>query len=249
MGSLRRHIASPSRPPRVLAAALAFALALALATREARPVRAESPAPGSTTGHSRWMGAYWGLELKTGLSIRTTDGELDLEPAVGLGARIATLMSLVDLELSALVTPLDERYTRTAIGLDLRLHPLFVRMLHADFGSRVLAGLHLAVGGGVDLLSAPPPPALGGDASASTKAAFAFSFGLGADIPLTNPARNDPSLWLGIGWRMRFVGFESAPPGLRDMDEHLVVLQLGLRFHDIGFARIPKPPELDDRDR
>jgi len=194
---------------------------------------------------SNWMGAFWGIELKTGLSLRAGDPQ----PSFGLGLRVATLVSLIDLELSGVVTPLADRYTRTAIGLDVRLHPLFIRTLRRDFGSRVLAGLHVAIGVGADVLSADTASASTGADESSTHVAFAFAFGVGADFPITNPSRNDPSLWLGLGWRMRFVGVSDAPEGLRDMDEHVVLLQLGLRFHDIGFMRIPRPPELDDRDR
>ena len=187
-------------------------------------------------GGSRWMGAFWGLEVKGALDVRAIDGELG--GGIGVGLRAATLMSLIDVELSALVSPFSDQ-TRTRVALDLRLHPLFVRMLQTDFGSRVLAGVHLALAVGADYLD-------WGDAGES---AFAFGFGVGADIPLTNPARGEPSVWLGLGWRMRFAGFDHAPAGLRDGDEHQVVLQLGLRFHDIGFMRLPRPPELDDRDR
>ncbi len=206
---------------------------------------ADTPDEVDHQSHSKWMGAYWGIELKTGLSLRAEDPQ----PSFGLGLRVATLVSLIDLELFGVVTPLADRYTRTAMGLDLRLHPLFIRMLRRDFGSRVLAGLHVALGVGADVLSADTKSVSTGADESSTHVAFAFAFGVGADFPITNPSRNDPSLWLGVGWRMRFVGFSDAPAGLRDMDEHVVLLQLGLRFHDIGFMRIPKPTELDDRDR
>ncbi|HRE88568.1 MAG TPA: hypothetical protein PK095_05445 [Myxococcota bacterium] len=186
--------------------------------------------------HSRWMGAFWGVELKGSLDFRLKDGEAG--GGLGLGLRAATLLSLIDAELSALVSPFD-RHTRTRVAFELRLHPLFVRMLQRDLGSRLLAGLHVAVGVGLDHL----------DWGEGDEAAFAFAFGVGADIPLTTPSRGEPSLWLGLGWRMRFAGFDHAPRGLGDGDEHQVLVQLGVRFHDIGFMRLPRPPELDDRDR
>lgn len=192
---------------------------------------------GELGAHSRWMGAFWGLELKGSLDFRLKDGEAGA--GLGLGLRAATLLSLIDAELSAFVSPFDERLTRTRVGLEVRLHPLFVRMLQGDFGSRLLAGFHLAVGVGADHL----------DWGEGDEAAFAFAFGVGGELPLTDPSRGEPSLWLGLGWRLRFAGFDHAPRGLGDGDEHQVVLQLGLRFHDIGFMRLPRPPELDDRDR
>lgn len=195
-----------------------------------RPAAARDPDLGA---HSNWMGAFWGVELKGSLDV-----EDEIGAGVGLGLRAATLMSLVDVELSALMSPLADT-TRTRVALDLRLHPLFTRMLQRDFKSRVLAGLHVALAVGADHL----------DWGSGSEAAFGFAWGAGADVPLTNPARGDPSLWLGLGYRMRFAGFDHAPRGLGDGDEHQVILQLGLRFHDIGFARLPRPPELDDRDR
>lgn len=210
---------------------------LVLLLSSAGVARAEDGESGELGAHSRWMGAFWGIELKGSLDLRLKDG--DAGGGLGVGLRAATLMSLIDAELSVLVSPFDDDLTRTRVGLEARLHPLFVRMLQRDFGSRVLAGLHVAVGAGADHL----------DWGDGDEAAFAFAFGFGGDIPLTNPARSEPSLWLGLGWRMRFAGFDHAPRGLRDGDEHQVILQLGLRFHDIGFMRLPRPPELDDRDR
>jgi hypothetical protein len=195
------------------------------------------------------MGAFWGLELRGGLHLRADDPGLSPAPLFGIGLRAATLMTLLDLELYAQTAPFGEAdgphdLWRTSFGADLKLHPLFIRALHANLGARLLAGLHLAVGLGGDLLAVGAP-----GAATHTHAAFAFAFGAGAEVPLTGVDDGGPSVWLGLGWRMRFADFDAAPPALRDMDSHEVVLSLGVRFHDIGFLRLPRPPELDDRDR
>lgn len=185
------------------------------------------------------MGAFWSIEAKTALALRTTYGASEVAPGFGVGLRAATLLTLIDAELSVLVSPLPDGVTRTRLALELRLHPLFVRQLQVDLGSRILAGIHLGLGLGPDFLAW----------RGGSETAFALGVGLGVDLPLTNPARHDPSVWLTLGWRFRIAGYDSAPAGLGDMDEHLFLLQLGVRFHDIDFMRLPRPPELDDRDR
>lgn len=207
------------------------------------PARAEEP-----TG--RWQGTSWGFELRSGASFRAQDEAITPAPLLGLGLRVCTLLTLIDAEVFVTTAGLSRttdagRYDlrRTAIGLDLRLHPLFVRHLQGGFGDRVAAGLHLAIGAGLDLLSTVGP---GRD---RTDPGFAFAIGAGADVPLTEPDDRPWSVWLGLGWRLRFAGFPKGAAGLRDMDEHQLLVTLGLRFHDLTFASIPPPPELDDRDR
>lgn len=198
----------------------------------------------------RWQGTSWGIELKSGASFRAEDDAIMPAPLLGLGLRVCTLLTLIDAEVFTTTAGFsrstdagDFDLRRTTIGLDLRLHPLFVRHLQGGFGDRLAAGLHLALGVGVDLLSIDGP---GRD---RTDPSFAFSFGLGADVPLTDPDDRSWSLWLNLGWRMRFAGFPRSAPGLRDMDEHQALVALGVRFHDLTFASISPPPELDDRDR
>jgi len=212
-------------------------------------------APGLAAGSEEdfrgaWQGTSWGFELRTGASFRAVDDPITPAPIIGLGLRVCTLLTLIDAELFAntagftRATPAGTYALRhTTLGLDLRLHPLFVRHLRGGLGDRVAAGFHLALGAGLDLLS------IAGPGRDRTDPAFAFGVGLGLDIPLTEPNARTWSLWLDLGWRLRFVGFPKSMPGLRDMDEHQALVSLGLRFHDLTFIRIPVPPELDDRDR
>lgn len=198
----------------------------------------------------RWQGASWGFELRSGGSLRLQDETLSPAPLVGLGVRVCTLLTLIDSELYVQTMGFSRNVgsggydlRRTTVGYDLRLHPMFIRHLEGGLPDRLAAGIHLALGVGVDVLSITGP---GYD---RTDAAFAFGFGIGADLPLTEPDDASWSVWLGLGWRLRFVGFPESAPGLRDMDEHQLLVSLSLRFHDLTGIRLPVPPELDDIDR
>ena len=217
------------------------------------------PSLGRAQGHEdeptgRWQGTSWGFELRTGAGFRVQDDSLMPAPIVGAGFRVCTLLTLIDAELYAMTAGSsrttdggDYDLRRTSIGIDLRLHPMFMRHLQGSFGDRLMAGIHLAFGAGADVLSTA-----GGAGTAArdrTDVGFAFGVGLGVDVPLTAPDDATYSLWLGLGWRMRFVGFGAGAPGLRDMDEHVALINLGVRFHDLTGLRIAPPPELDDVDR
>lgn len=234
---------------------------MALSPRLAALLAALAVSATSATAHAdevggRWQGASWGFELRSGASLRAQDEPIAPAPLLGLGLRVCTLLTLLDAEVFATTAGFSRTteaghydLRRTSIGLDLRLHPLFIRHLQGTFGDRLAAGLHLAIGIGLDLLSTA-----GGDPDRAapidrTDPGFAFAIGAGADVPLTEPNLRSWSLWLGVGWRLRFAGFPKGAPGLRDMDEHQLLIALGLRFHDLTFAHIPPPPELDDVDR
>lgn len=211
----------------------------------------------------RWQGTSWGFELRTGAGFRVADETLAPAPLIGVGVRLCTLLTLIDAELFGQTegfTRRSDAFTsaaagdvydlrRTSLGLDLRLHPLFMRHLQGRLGDRVMAGLHLALGAGVDLLSVRGGHASLGTDLDRTDASFAFGIGAGVDVPLTEPNDRPWSLWLDLGWRLRFSGFGDSAPGLRDQDEHVLLLQLGVRFHDLTGVRVPVPPELDDVDR
>jgi len=227
---------------------LAFICALAFAGT-ARAHEGDDDEPSG-----RWQGSSWGFELRGGAAFRTADADVAPVPVVGLGVRVCTLLTLLDAELFAttagFVRNVDGgRYDlrRTSIGVDLRLHPLFVRSVQGRFVDRVAAGLHLAIGAGADVLSIAGGEA--GERLDRTDVAFAFAIGLGVDVPLTEPNDHPWSLWMGFGWRMRFVGFAGSAPGLRNMDEHQALLTFGVRFHDLSGIPLPVPPELDDVDR
>lgn len=202
----------------------------------------------------RWQGTSWGFELRAGAAFRSEDAEVTPAPVFGLGFRVCTLLTLVDAELFATTEGFSRAndwgqfdFRRTSIGVDLRLHPLFIRSVQGRLGDRIAAGVHLAIGAGADVFSVD-----GGQNDTrweATQVRFAFAIGLGVDVPLTEPNDHPWSLWLGLGWRMRFVGFPVAPPGFGDMNEHQALVTFGVRFHDLSGIALPVPPELDDTDR
>jgi len=202
----------------------------------------------------QWQGTSWGFELRAGAGFRSDDDTLTPAPLVGLGFRVATLLTLVDAELFATTEGFSRAsasgrydFRRTSIGVDLRLHPLFIRTVQGRFVDRIAAGVHLVLGAGADVFSID-----GGRNDVrrdATEARFAFAIGLGVDVPLTEPNDHPWSLWLGLGWRLRFVGFPVSAPGLRDMNEHQALVTFGVRFHDLSGIALPVPPELDDVDR
>ncbi len=212
--------------------------------------RARADEPRAEEAGGRWQGTSWGFELRSGLSFRARDEAITPAPILGVGFRVCTLLQLVDAELFMQTMAFDREVAagdhalrRTSIGVDLRLHPLFIRHLQGGFGDRLAASLHLAIGAGVDVLSTVGP---GRD---RTDVAFAIALGLGSEVPLTEPSARPWSVWLGLGWRVRFVGFPDGAPGLRDMDEHQLLVNLSVRFHDLTGVRWAVPPELDDADR
>lgn len=239
---------SRTRTPRrcqLLACALIAALA---ASARAAP---GDPAPPDPT-HGDYFGAFWGIELRGGLALRTADDPVATIPDLGVGLRVATLVSLIDLELgveTAGLTRAGHTIRRTSIAGELRLHPLFIRFLQGDLASQIMGSIHLALGLGLEVMATAPdddaPPAAPDD---DTRLALGIRLGLGVEAPLTDTARAPWSLWLGLAWRMTITCFSGAPAGLGPWDQHALWLSLSLRFHDITFARIPRPPELRDDD-
>jgi len=216
------------------------------------PARAEAP-----RAQGYYVGAFYGLELKTGVAVLGSDPTRDrsplngIRPLIAISARVATLMSLLDFDLSVAFAALGgttavgrEETLHTRIGVEMRLHPFFLSHLQ---GNWLKSGVYLAFGGGLDLLSSSPEGGLPG--KSRTDAGVAIAWGFGLDVPLSAMNTADPSVWLGLGYRMRFVGFPGAPPGLGDRDGHDLFVNLSVRWHGLDFARVPRPPELNDADR
>ena len=111
--------------------------------------------------HGDYMGAFWGVELRGGIALRGGDDELTPIGAMGLGLRIATLVSLIDFELGSETMGFSRRahdLRLTSIAGELRVHPLFIRLLQGNTGSLVLASIHLALGAGPDRRPRPLRP-------------------------------------------------------------------------------------------
>ncbi|MCC6621226.1 MAG: hypothetical protein IT385_08225 [Deltaproteobacteria bacterium] len=228
-------------------------LAALVASARAEPTASPGAEPAPEATHGDYFGAFWGVELRGGVALRSADDTITPIPDLGFGLRVATLVSLVDVELGVETRGLvRERHDvrRTSIAGELRLHPMFIRLLQGDLASQIMGSLHLALGLGLEIMATSPdgdrPPPV--DPDDATRFALGLRVGLGVEAPLTDTARAPWSLWLGLAWRMTVTGFSGAPRGLGDWDQHTLWLSLSLRFHDITFMRVPRPPELRDDD-
>jgi hypothetical protein len=211
------------------------ALALAALVAPVQPSHAGAPRP----SHGDWLGAWRGLEIRGGLGA----AEGGFSGLGGISGRLATLLSLVDVDLGVTVRgggprPDDAAVTVVSPAVEARAHPLFMRHLRGDW---TLAALYVSLGVGADVMARSQRPGLA--------AGIALRVGLGGDVPLTRPSDGGPSVWLGLGYRLRISAVPAAPPGLRDQDGHELWTSLSIRWHGVDFMRVPRPPELDDRER
>lgn len=230
------------------------ALALVVAAspwRASAAPRAEAPAgsAGDSTedAPAPYQGAFWAVQLHSGVMFRHGAGPGESPaPVLGLSARVATLLSLLDVQLTWLTAAWEAtaeshaptHVRRHSLGVALHLHPLFMRHLENDATAFWLGGIYLSVGGDLDLVDLD---------RAGVEPAFGFHIGAGTDIPLGDVDRGW-GIWLGLSYRLKFLGVHGDAPGLGDFDEHAFLLTLAYRNNDIGFARFPRPAELDDRE-
>lgn len=193
----------------------------------------------------RFNGGFWGLQVHTGLAIRSQSGQI--APTFALAGRFASLMSLLDVEASIWLSfysqnagpDKHERYDvlHTSMFFSGHLHPMFSDHLKGGFGSLFLASIYLGPGIGLELVS------LDNKHTSSLTPGFGFNLDLGAAIPLTQVQNEPRSWWLGLDYRYKFVGVETGVTGLQNFDQHMIVLSLQLRFHDINTVHFPRPDE------
>jgi len=242
-----QRIARPAdgAPRHLLLAFVLVALsALGTASLAPTPARAAEIEPAAEEEPpAQYFGAFWGLQLHTGLLLRADGGpDEGPGPLIGVSGRLATLLSLLDAELSFLTGRYTARdgdgagvdVARYSVALAVHLHPFFIAHLQNDNFNFWRGALYLAIGAGVEVISADAP---GID---ELHAAFGWHLGAGTDIPLGD-VKNGWGLWLGVSYRYGFLGADSGVPGLGDFDEHTILLTLGYRNNDIGFARFPRP--------
>lgn len=198
----------------------------------------------------RFQGAFWGLQMHTGLVSRLAANAGESPgPTLGLSARLAGYMSILDLQLSVIGSMYDARSTageatdvkRLSLGLETHLHPMFMEVLRGTTLARTIGSLYVAIGADLDLT------ALDGAGLDTTEARFGWHIGGGFDVPLTDPDRGW-SLWLGFAYRLKFLSVPTGVAGLQDFDEHTFLVSFAYRNNDIFFARLPRPPEMDHRD-
>lgn len=231
-------------------AAVAAVAAVAVAVGAPSPAWADGGSLGSPADDppALYQGAFWAVQLHAGVVWRQDGGPGERPaPILGLSARIATLMSLLDVQLTWLTAAWEAtaddhpptHVRRHSVGLALHLHPFFMRHLGNDNLAFWLGGIYLSLGGDLDLTG------LDGPGLDRLEPGFGFHIGAGTDIPLGDVV-DGWGIWLGLSYRLKFLGAHSDAPGLGDFDEHALLITLAYRNNDIGFARFPKPQELDD---
>ena len=190
-----------------------------------------------------YQGAYWALQVHGGYTTGPDTQQGDSGgPSVGVSVRLASIVSLADVQLTVLGSSLnvsdqgsDVDVLRLSIGAEAHLHPFFLLTLNDSYWETWLAGIYLSIGGDLDLTQI-------GDASLEPDAGW--HVGLGTDIPLTS-LNDGTSFWMGLGVRFKFLDVESSGSDI-DFDETTLVLTFGYRNHDINFTRWPRPPEFYD---
>ena len=199
-----------------------------------------------------YQGAYWGFQLHTGMVMRAAKrAGNEPGPAYGLSARIASILSIADVQATAMgahywAKARDGRRVdvgRWSLGLEAHLHPLMITILKNSTFWYWAAGLYGEIGVDLDLVDLRPRHGPGG----TFEPRFGWHIGAGTDFPLTDPNRGW-SLWIGLAYHYHFLSVHSGALGLGPFNEHQVIITLGYRNNDIDFAHAPIPPELDYRD-
>ena len=196
-----------------------------------------------------YQGAFWGLGVHTGLVYRLNARSGDLPgPTVALSARIASILSLADFQLTAqgstytatssLGEPVDVR--RLSVGVQAHLHPLFLQHLENSNFWFWAAGIYVSLGMSIEVTEFASDPA------AKVEIDPGWTLGAGMDYPLTD-VHAGWSLWLGVAYHVRFLGVSSGISGLGNFNEHNVLVTLGYRNNDVFLFRAPRPTELDYR--
>ena len=194
------------------------------------------------TGPYSYQGAFWGVQLHTGMVAR---GDA-IGPVGGLSMRLASFMSLADLELGALAShytvtqdPKEEiAITRVSAGLELHLHPFFLELLQEHWVRKLLASCYLSLGVNAEFVAYESPYVDGQEVDVG------WSIGAGFDLPVTDPARGW-ALWLGFSYRYNLISVRTGISGLDNFDEHIALVTLGYRDNDIFFLNAPRPSEFD----
>lgn len=194
----------------------------------------------------RFNGSFWGLQLHSGVSW-VSEPEANPGPTLGVSARFASLMSLLDVQASFLWSryifdeetpdgPTETDVTRYSLGGSIQLHPLFMRHLGNDRFSYTLAALYLSIGLDFDII----------DSDEATATGAGLHIGGGTDIPLWQDDADGWGFWIGLNYRHRFLSASPAIAGVSDFGEHTILISLAYRHHGILFARLPRPEELND---
>jgi hypothetical protein len=157
---------------------------------------------------------------------------------------LASILSLADVQISFV----GSRYraeleqgsfdvTRFSVGGEIHLHPLFLFTIRNTRVWYWLAGIYGSVGMDLDITQFEDE---------GTELDFGWHIGAGMDVPLTDPDAGS-SLWLGLAYRLKFLEILDPHGIAADFDEHMLLLTIGYRNHDVDFMRWPRPSEFYEK--
>ena len=208
-------------------------------------VATAGPPKKTPSANTHYQGAFWSVQAQVG--IVAGGGASSTGPALGASFRIASILSLADVELGVLAARYalpdagtDLEVERMSIGLTAHVHPLFLLMLRNTRFWYWVAGLHISLGVDLELTGT------GRGSEADLQVDAGWRLGAGTDIPLTDPKRGW-SLWLSVDYRYRFLTVESPHTARTNFNEHVVLFTLGYRNNNIFGVRVPIPTEFDYR--
>ncbi|MEC8023089.1 MAG: hypothetical protein VX223_04095, partial [Myxococcota bacterium] len=186
-------------------------------------------------------GLFAGIEV-----LGASDWDRRIGWVTGVYARTASVMSVFDVQLEYSVTghvlaegPVRADMVRHSLSSSVNLHPFFLRLIAADYASRVLSAMYLQLGLSAEIMD------LRSDDSRFDRndVAFSLHWGAGVDVPLGNP-NGHGTFWLGVNWRWKFVYLDPKFYGHDDTDAHQLVLVLTYRFNNTSFTRVERPQQL-----
>ncbi len=240
-GAMRTQASLARLCCQILVTALA---AVALAAPLAQAQEPDEPAQ-----RKPYFGGYWGLQAHTGLVVRADAAEGDTPgPALGVSARLASILSLADVQARLLASTYDATasdgrvaaVTRLSVGPEIKGHPLFIVLLRGDWLALLLSSFYVSGGADLDVVS------VDADGAGRTRVGLGLHLGAGLDLPLTDRHRPQ-GLWLGAAYQLKLLTLDTGVPGVSDFTEHTALLTLGWRWHDLSWARVPRPGELQDQ--
>jgi len=151
--------------------------------------------------------------------------------AAGFGGRFTSPLFLADLEVSygaarvgtgAAVIPFD--VTRHGFSVTAGLHPFFIAILGNRRWHYIVSAFHVDLGASLEVTSV----SVGGDRR--TRGDPAWHWGLGIDIPLTDP-NGGRAVWLGVAFRQVRLKTDIAQSLATELGGDSIFLSLGYRWN------------------
>lgn len=202
------------------------------------PLSGGRPLAPAAPSERRFDGGHLGVQLGGGWAAPDDAGSGALWGG-RVALRGATLLQILDAEVFAETGTgaLDGgRLGRTAAGVQVSGHPLFVGLVWDSFAAWLAAGFHVfasVAAARVSLEGAPVLARVGRAGSDVSLWGLAPSLGAGLDVPLSSRTRGS-GLWLTLRWQLRWLSVGPNPAQSLDLGDQQVSLALGWRVYGVG---------------